>query len=263
VDENRDGPLRCERRHDRCGRYQRRTGTGTCTATFTCTTSKSPLPLHVLVNVPDQAPAAPARSLFLRAGTAGAEPGSFTRQTYLLWGRYGRPLLVRAALRGPARRSSMPTDFAPVSAPALTAPLFAGAALLDAEKLDCYRLAVEFQTLAAPLLRHRGTSSLRSTRSRQRLDRTEHRRGRRPLLARRQDALLRDRPRERDGVRRDHGRHPQPRVGYCCHLPSWPSAARAHHPDADSASGEDDVPASVPSGVVGSRLVALLFDYAV
>ena len=55
----------------------------------------------------------------------------------------------------------MPTDFAPVSAPAVTAPLFAGAALLDAEKLDCYRLAVEFQTLAAPLLRHRGTSSLR------------------------------------------------------------------------------------------------------
>jgi len=55
----------------------------------------------------------------------------------------------------------MPTHFAPVPAPDASLPLFAGAALLDAEKLDCYRLAVEFQTLAAPLLRQRGASSLR------------------------------------------------------------------------------------------------------
>ena len=55
----------------------------------------------------------------------------------------------------------MSTDFAPVSAPAAAAPLFAGAALLDAEKLDCYRLAVEFQTLAAQPLPKRGASSLR------------------------------------------------------------------------------------------------------
>jgi hypothetical protein len=30
-----------------------------------------------------------------------------------------------------------------------TAPLFAGAALLDAEKLDAYRVALEFQALAS------------------------------------------------------------------------------------------------------------------
>jgi four helix bundle protein len=55
----------------------------------------------------------------------------------------------------------MPTDFAPVSAPAETAPLFAGAALLDAEKLDCYRLALEFQAVAVGLLPKGGASSLR------------------------------------------------------------------------------------------------------
>jgi four helix bundle protein len=57
----------------------------------------------------------------------------------------------------------MPTDFAPGSAPAtVTTPLFAGDVLLDAEKLDCYRLAVEFQALAARLLLKRaGLSGLR------------------------------------------------------------------------------------------------------
>jgi four helix bundle protein len=55
----------------------------------------------------------------------------------------------------------MPTDFAPVSVPAATAPPFADAALLDAERLDCYRLAVEFQAVAAGLLPKRGASSLR------------------------------------------------------------------------------------------------------
>ncbi len=43
----------------------------------------------------------------------------------------------------------MPDAFAPDPARPLTVPLFAGAALLDAEKLDCYRLALEFQALAA------------------------------------------------------------------------------------------------------------------
>jgi len=56
----------------------------------------------------------------------------------------------------------MPTDFAPGSAPpAETAPLFAGEALLDAEKLDCYRLAVEFQALAARLVPRRSQAVLR------------------------------------------------------------------------------------------------------
>jgi four helix bundle protein len=55
----------------------------------------------------------------------------------------------------------MPTDFAPGSAPAAATPLFSGGALLDAEKLDCYRLAVEFQVLAARLLPLRGLATLR------------------------------------------------------------------------------------------------------
>jgi four helix bundle protein len=57
----------------------------------------------------------------------------------------------------------MLADFAPVSAAAApdVAPFFAGAALLDAEKLDCYRPAIGFQTLAAQLLPRRGASALR------------------------------------------------------------------------------------------------------
>jgi len=52
----------------------------------------------------------------------------------------------------------MPNDSAP--APDAT-PLFAGASVLDAERLDCYRLAVEFQALAARLLPKRGCPGLR------------------------------------------------------------------------------------------------------
>jgi four helix bundle protein len=55
----------------------------------------------------------------------------------------------------------MSSDFASGSAPAAATPPFSGDALLDAEKLDCYRLAVEFQALAARLLPKRGHSSLR------------------------------------------------------------------------------------------------------
>jgi four helix bundle protein len=54
----------------------------------------------------------------------------------------------------------MPTDFAPGRAPVAAPSLFSGA-LLDAEKLDCYRLAVQFQALAGRLLPKRGVSSLR------------------------------------------------------------------------------------------------------
>src|SRR2546427_11116203 len=51
----------------------------------------------------------------------------------------------------------MPDAFAPGPAHPSAAPLFAGAVLLDAEKLRVYRLAVEFQTLAASLVpRQRG-----------------------------------------------------------------------------------------------------------
>ena len=56
----------------------------------------------------------------------------------------------------------MPTDFAPGPAePAGTSPLFAGETLLDAEKLDCYRLAVEFQALAVRLVPRRNHAELR------------------------------------------------------------------------------------------------------
>jgi len=56
----------------------------------------------------------------------------------------------------------MPTNFAPGSPqPAGTPALFAGETLLDAEKLDCYRLAVEFQALAVRLVPCRNHAELR------------------------------------------------------------------------------------------------------
>lgn len=55
----------------------------------------------------------------------------------------------------------MPNAFAPDSAHPSAAPLFAGAALLDAEKLDAYRVALEFQALAAQLVPKRGYAELR------------------------------------------------------------------------------------------------------
>ena len=89
----------------------------------------------------------------------------------------------------------MPTDFASGSAPAAPTAFFSGDALLDAEKLDCYRLAVDFQALAARLLPKRGQSNLRDQ-----LDRasvsivlnicSQHRRGFGPVLARRQEEGL-------------------------------------------------------------------------
>jgi four helix bundle protein len=55
----------------------------------------------------------------------------------------------------------MPHAFAPDSACPSAAPLFAGAALLDAEKLDAYRIALEFQALALQLMPKRGHAELR------------------------------------------------------------------------------------------------------
>ena len=55
----------------------------------------------------------------------------------------------------------MPNDFAPGPAAAVCAPLFAGATLLGAEKLDAYRVALEFQAVACQLVPKRGYSELR------------------------------------------------------------------------------------------------------
>jgi len=46
--------------------------------------------------------------------------------------------------------------------------LFAGAALLDAEKLDAYRAALEFQVIAGQLVPKRGFAELRDRRRRSR-----------------------------------------------------------------------------------------------
>jgi four helix bundle protein len=50
----------------------------------------------------------------------------------------------------------MPNAFAPGPAHPSVAPLFAGAALLDAEKLDVYRIALEFHSIAGHLVPKRG-----------------------------------------------------------------------------------------------------------
>ena len=55
----------------------------------------------------------------------------------------------------------MPDAFAPGPTHPSNAPLFAGAALLDAEKLDCYRIALEFQAIAGQLVPKHGDAELR------------------------------------------------------------------------------------------------------
>jgi hypothetical protein len=64
---------------------------------------------------------------------------------------------VPARNHPPAR----PHAFAPGPAHPSVAPLFAGAALLDAEKLDVYRIALEFQAIAGQLVPKRGFAELR------------------------------------------------------------------------------------------------------
>jgi four helix bundle protein len=55
----------------------------------------------------------------------------------------------------------MPNAFAPGPSRPSAAPLFAGDALLDAEKLDVYRIALEFQAVAGQLVPKRGYAELR------------------------------------------------------------------------------------------------------
>jgi len=55
----------------------------------------------------------------------------------------------------------MPNAFAPGPNHPSAEPLFAGAALLDAEKLDVYRIALEFQAIAGQLVPKRGYAELR------------------------------------------------------------------------------------------------------
>ena len=55
----------------------------------------------------------------------------------------------------------MPDAFAPGPSHLSTAPLFTDASLLDAEKLDAYRVALEFQAVAVHLVPKRGCAELR------------------------------------------------------------------------------------------------------
>ena len=55
----------------------------------------------------------------------------------------------------------MPDALAPDSSHPSPAPPFAGDALLDAEKLDVYRIALEFQAIAGQLVPKRGYAELR------------------------------------------------------------------------------------------------------
>jgi four helix bundle protein len=55
----------------------------------------------------------------------------------------------------------MPDAFTPGPSRLSAAPLFAGDALLDAEKLDVYRIALEFQAIAGQLVPKRGYAELR------------------------------------------------------------------------------------------------------
>ena len=55
----------------------------------------------------------------------------------------------------------MSDAFVPRSSHPSAEPPFAGAALLDAEKLDCYRIVLEFQAIAGQLVPNRGCAELR------------------------------------------------------------------------------------------------------
>ena len=55
----------------------------------------------------------------------------------------------------------MPDTFAPGHSHPPAAPLCTGAAFLDAEKLDVYRIALEFQAIAWLLVPNRGHAELR------------------------------------------------------------------------------------------------------
>ena len=55
----------------------------------------------------------------------------------------------------------MSDAFVPRSSHPSADSLFAGAALLGAEKLDCYRIALEFQAIAGQLVPKRGYAELR------------------------------------------------------------------------------------------------------
>ena len=55
----------------------------------------------------------------------------------------------------------MTDAFAPGPSQPAAAPLFSGAALLDAERLDVYRVALQFQAVADPLIPKRGFAELR------------------------------------------------------------------------------------------------------
>jgi hypothetical protein len=54
----------------------------------------------------------------------------------------------------------MTDAFAPGPSQPAAAPLFSGAALLDAERLDVYRVALEFQAVAGPLIPKRGGQAI-------------------------------------------------------------------------------------------------------
>jgi len=55
----------------------------------------------------------------------------------------------------------MPDAFAPGPSRPSAAPLFVGDGLLDVEKLDVYRIALEFQAVAGQLVPKRGYAELR------------------------------------------------------------------------------------------------------
>ena len=132
----------------------------------------------------------------------------------------------------------MPDAFAPGPSHPSAAPLFAGAALLDAEKLRVYQLAVEFQTLSASLVpRQRGVllATLRDQLDRASVSIVLNIAERWPLLAARQGSLRRHRPRQRHRVRRARrsASCPPPRLG--ADASGRARARRSHRPDVDSA----------------------------
>ena len=89
--------------------------------------------MNLLVAVPEHPPC--QRAIFRPRCHVGCKARGSPGQASL-GGHFGRPIFVRVALAAPPKEVPMPNAFAPDSSHPSDSPLFAGAALLHAEKLD-------------------------------------------------------------------------------------------------------------------------------
>jgi hypothetical protein len=121
---------------------------------------------------------------------------------------------------------------------------------LDCERLDCYRVGVEFQVLAAAIGRRPARFAPRPARPGQRLDRAQYRGGLGTGDGPGQGPLLRHRARQRDGIRGRAGPPARAWPGRAIRASARPGTRGSHRPDDDaahhSADGRELCPGLIP-----------------